>query len=90
MSNLNPGDYKNGLPVTTNEQGQPTSAPQPKVVAGATGAVVGGAITTIGIYAFESITSIDLPQTVEGAVLTLISAAVGLAFAYIKRPSGIS
>lgn len=77
-------------PVTTNEVGEPTPAPQPKVVAGAAGAVVGGAITTIAIYAFEGITAIDLPQTVEGAVLTLVSAGVGFAFAYIKRPSGIS
>lgn len=77
-------------PVTTNSAGFPTSEPQPKVVAGATGAIVGGALTTIGIYAFEGVTAIDLPQTVEGAVLTLVSAAVGFAFAYIKRPSGIS
>lgn len=83
-------NYPAPKPVTTDENGKPTPVPQPKVLAGTAGAVVGGAITTIGIYAFEGLTAIDLPQTVEGAVLTLVSAAVGFAFAYFKRPSGIS
>lgn len=82
--------YNETGPVTTDEAGVPTKAPQPKVIAATTGAVIGGAITTIGIYAFEGVTSIDLPQTVEGAVLTLVVGAVALAAGYIKRPSGVS
>lgn len=90
MSNLDPKAYKNGLPVTTDAAGEPTPVPQPKVVAAASGAVVGGAISTIGIYAFEGLSGIDLPQPVEGAVLTLIVAGVAFAAGYIKRPSGIN
>lgn len=76
--------------VTTDANGTPTNTPQPKVVAAASGAVVGGAISTIGIYAFEGITAIDLPQPVEGAVLTLIVAGVAFLAGWLKRPSSIS
>lgn len=77
----------NALPVTTDESGTPTLTPQPKVVAGAIGAGAGAAITTIGVYIFESASGIDLPQLVEGSILTLVSLAVAFAAGYIKRPS---
>lgn len=80
----------NTLPMTTDEAGQPTATPQPKVLAAASGAIVGGAITTIGIYVFETTTAVDLPSVVEGAILTLITAGVAFAAGYLKRPSGVS
>lgn len=80
----------NTPPITTDAAGQPTAAPQPKVLAATSGAVVGGAITTIGIYVFETATAVDLPSLVEGAILTLITAGVAFAAGYIKRPSGVS
>lgn len=73
--------------VTTDAAGVPTTTPQPKVIAAAIGAGVGGAISTVGIYAFEQLTAVDLPTTVEGAILTLVTAAVAFAAGYIKRPS---
>lgn len=79
-----------GAPVTTDETGTPTKTPQPKVVAATVGAVVGGAISTIAIYVFEAASRVDLPQAVEGAVLTLITAAVAFAAGWIKRPSDVS
>lgn len=76
--------------ITTDETGTPTSKPQPKVVAAAAGAGVGGAITTIGIYLIESLGGIDLPTAVEGAALILVSAGVSYLAGWIKRPSGIN
>lgn len=80
----------NTKPFTTDAAGLPTPVPQPKVVAATSGAVVGGAITTLGIYIFETATAVDLPSLVEGAILTLVTAGVAFAAGYIKRPSGIS
>lgn len=77
----------NTAPVTTDELGEPTAVPQPKVIAATAGAGVGAAITTVGVYVFETATRIDLPSVVEGAVLVLVSAAVAFAAGYIKRPS---
>ena len=73
--------------VTTDELGEPTATPQPKVIAATAGAGVGAAITTVGVYVFETATRIDLPSIVEGAVLVLVSAGVAFAAGYIKRPS---
>lgn len=73
--------------ITTNEYGEPTATPQPKVLAATTGAGVGAAVSTIGIYAFEALSGIDLPSMVEGALLVLVSAGVAFAAGYIKRPS---
>lgn len=74
--------------ATTN--GAPTRTPQPKVVAAAVGSGVGAAISTIGIYAFESLSKVDLPETVEGSVLVLVSACVAFLAGYVKRPSANS
>lgn len=73
--------------VTTDELGEPTATPQPKVIAATAGAGVGAAITTVGVYVFETATRIDLPSIVEGALLVLVSAGVAFAAGYIKRPS---
>lgn len=73
--------------VTTNAVGEPTAKPQPKVVAATIGAGVAGAITTLGVYIFESTTAIDLPGPVEGAILTIVTAGVAFAAGYIKKPS---
>lgn len=75
------------LNVTTDETGAPTKTPQPKVVAAAIGAGVGGAITTLGVYIFESASGIDLPTSVEGSILTLITAGLAFIAGYIKKPS---
>lgn len=80
----------NNQSVTTDQAGQPTAVPQPKVVAATVGAGVGGAISTIGIYIFETVTSIDLPSLVEGSILTLVTAGVAFAAGYVKRPSGVN
>lgn len=74
-------------PVTTDANGQPTAAVQPKVMAATAGTVIGGAVTTIGVYIFEMATGMDLPTIVEGSILTLIAAGVTFAAGYIKRPS---
>ncbi len=77
-------------PVTTDEQGGPTNAPQPKVLAATAGAGVGAAISTIAIYLIETLGRIDLPDVVEGAIGVLLAAGVGFLAGYIKRPSGIN
>lgn len=76
--------------ITTDETGQPTNKPQPKVVAAATGAGVGGAISTIGVYLIETLGGVDLPTAVEGATLILVTAGVAYLAGWIKRPSGIN
>lgn len=76
--------------VTTNEAGQPTATPQPKVIAAAGGAGVGAAVTTLVIYLIESIGKFDLPGEVEGAALVIVSTLLSFAAGYIKRPSGIN
>lgn len=74
-------------PRTTDETGTPTARPQPKVIAATTGATIGAAATTIGVYVFETATSIDLPVSIESAALVLNTAAVGFLAGYIKRPN---
>lgn len=76
--------------VTTDETGQPTNTPQPKVLAATAGAGVGAAVSTIAIYLIETLGRIDLPDVVEGAIGVLLAAGVGFLAGYIKRPSGIS
>jgi hypothetical protein len=76
--------------LTTDEYGDPTNAPQPKVVAATSGAVVGGALSTLGVWIFETTTRIDLPMPVEGAILTLMIAGVAFAAGWIKRPGVVS
>lgn len=76
--------------VTTDETGAATSRPQPKVLAATAGAGVGAAVSTILIYLIESLSKIDLPDVVEGAALTLVSAGVAFLAGYIKRPTGVS
>lgn len=73
--------------VTTDASGRPTATPQPKVVAATVGAGAGAAITTLGVYIFETTTGQDLPQLVEGAILTLVSLGLAFLAGYIKRPS---
>lgn len=73
--------------VTTDELGEPTATPQPKVIAATAGAGVGAAITTVGVYVFETATRIDLPSIVEGALLVIVTAGLAFAAGYIKRPS---
>lgn len=73
--------------VTTDENGEPTAAPQPKVIAATAGAGVGAALTTVGVYVFETVSGVDLPSVVEGALLVLVSAGVAFLAGYIKRPS---
>lgn len=76
--------------VTTDEKGLPTSQPQPKVIAATAGAGVGAAVSTLAVYLIETLGKIDLPDVVEGAVLTLISAGVAFLAGYIKRPTGVN
>jgi hypothetical protein len=73
--------------VTTDEAGQPTSKPQPKVIAATVGAGVGAAASTILFYLIELWSSVDVPEVVEGAGLVLITAGLGFVAGYIKRPS---
>ena len=76
--------------VTTDEHGAVTSQPQPKVIAATAGAGLGAAVSTIAIYLIETLGKIDLPDVVEGAALTIISAGGAILAGYIKRPSGIN
>lgn len=74
-------------PVTTDENGEPTKTPQPKVVAAAAGAGVGEAINTIAVYVIETAAHIDLPVGVELAGGILIAAGLAFVAGYVKRPS---
>lgn len=76
--------------VTTNEIGEPTARPQPKVVAAASGAAFGAALTTLILWGIETSTKIDLPEAVEGAALVIITTGIAFLAGYIKRPTGIS
>lgn len=82
--------YQPPKPVTTDPSGEPTGTPQPKVIAATIGAGVGAALSTVGVYAFETLAQHDLPDVVEGAIGVLVTAAVAFAAGYIKRPSGVS
>lgn len=73
--------------VTTDVNNQPTKTPQPKVIAAAIGAGVGGAVTTLGVYIFETLSGVDLPTAVEGSLLTLVVAGLSFLSGYIKKPS---
>lgn len=73
--------------VTTDENGEPTAAPQPKVVAASAGAGIGAAASTVLVYLIEAFGHIDLPVAVEGAILVLIAGAVSFLGGYITRPS---
>lgn len=74
-------------PVTTNAKGVPTRRPQPKVVAATIGSGVAGAFTTVGVYVFESLSGVDLPGVVEGALFVLVGAVATFVAGYVKRPS---
>jgi hypothetical protein len=74
-------------PVTTDASGQPTKAPQPKVLAATGGSVLGGAVGLIGIYVLETTAKIDIPGPVEGAVFIVVSAILAFVAGYLKRPS---
>ncbi|GAA5205879.1 hypothetical protein [Microbacterium kyungheense] len=76
--------------VTTDEAGTATGKPQPKVLAATAGAGVGAAAGTVVNYLIETLTHVNLPDTVEGAILVLVSAGVAFAAGYVKRPSGIN
>lgn len=76
--------------VTTDENGEPTTKAQPKVVAATAGAGVGAAVSTLAIYLIETLAKVDLPEAVEGAALVLISAGVAFLAGYIKKPTGVS
>lgn len=68
------------------ETGEPTATPTPKVVAATTGAALGGAVSTVAVYAFETLANVDLPPLVEGALLVIITAVCAFGAGYIKRP----
>lgn len=76
--------------VTTDEEGIPTSTPQPKVLAATAGAGVGAAVSTLAIYLIETLGRIDLPDVVEGAILVLITAGLSFGAGWLKRPTGVS
>lgn len=73
--------------VTTNEYDEPTTLPQPKVVAATIGAGVGGALTIIGVYIVETAARIDIPAPVETAAALVVTSALSFAAGYFKRPS---
>lgn len=73
--------------ITTDELGEPTATPQPKVIAATAGAGVGAAVTTLGVYVFETATRIDLPGPIEAALLVIVTAGLAFAAGYVKRPS---
>lgn len=83
-------DFRTEARVTTDEHGEVTTQPQPKVLAATAGAGIGAAVSTIAIYLIETLGRVDLPDVVEGAALTIISAGVAFLAGYIKRPSGIN
>lgn len=60
--------YQPPQPITTDPSGEPTATPQPKVIAATIGAGVGAALSTVGVYAFETLANHDLPDVVEGAI----------------------
>lgn len=70
-------------PVTTNELGEPTNVPQPKLVA----AGVAGAVTILVVFAVNLIwPDVEIPAEASSAFTVVISFIAG----YFKRPSGIS
>lgn len=73
--------------VTTDANGVPTNRPQPKVVANTIGAGVGAAVSEIGIYVIESTAHIDIPTTVEAAIVVVVTAGLGFLAGWLKRPS---
>ena len=76
--------------VTTDAAGEATATPQPKVIAAASGAAVGAAVTTIGVYLIETLGNVDLPAPIEGAALVLVTTGLAFLAGYLKRPSDIS
>lgn len=50
-----------------------SSTPQPKVIA----ATIGAAVSTILVYLIEAVGSTDLPTSVEGAIVTIVTFLAG-------------
>ncbi|WP_273843971.1 hypothetical protein [Rubrobacter calidifluminis] len=50
-----------------------------------TGATIGAALTTLVLYAIETIWHVDLPASVEGAILTLLVALVTFVAGYLPE-----
>jgi NhaP-type Na+/H+ or K+/H+ antiporter len=75
-------------PVTRDEHGNPTSVPEPKVVAATGGAVVGAAAGFVLVYVIETAARIDMPTLVDNAIITLVAAAVTFVGGYVKHPRG--
>jgi hypothetical protein len=70
-------------PVTTDEAGEPTLVPQPKILT----AGVAGAITVVVVFAVQAVwPDFEIPDPVAVALTTIITFAAG----YFKRPSGIN
>jgi hypothetical protein len=65
----------------------PTSAPAPKVVWGAAGGVLGGAVATLAL-GFMRRRGIVLDPEEIGALTTLITVVFGFAGGYITPPKG--
>lgn len=63
----------------------PTKAPQPKVVGAVSGAGVGAAAGTVAVYLIEELGRIDLPGTVEGAILVLVAAGLAFLGGYLPK-----
>jgi hypothetical protein len=84
MSSLDPKQYKNGKPVTTDAEGKPTLTPAPKVIAGAATAgavVVIGAMLTAVTPELLSFAGPWAPVLFAG-----VAALAGFVGSYTKRP----
>lgn len=84
MSNLDPKLYKNGKAVTTDEKGEPTLVPAPKVAA--------GGITSAVVVVVAAVLAAVTPDLLAFAgpwapvLFAGVAALAGFVASYAKRP----
>lgn len=81
-------DHSAQPPVTRDAAGNPTSTPDPKVLAATGGTVVGAAAGAVLVYVIETVAGVDLPDGIDASIVTLVAAAVTFVAGYVKHPRG--
>lgn len=84
MSNLDPKDYRNGVRVTTDADGQPTATPAPKVLA--TAAVSGALIVLVAVLTAITPDLLSFAGQWAPVLFAGVVALAGFIGGYVKRP----
>lgn len=70
---------------TTRAEARGANRINPKVTAGAVGAGVGSALSTVAVWIVEAVAAIDVPDEVELALGVILTAGLAFASGWFKR-----